>query len=58
MHNPTDRNDHTTAFVIPVVGRSLERDIAKNIHYDGSIHRSSRAMVGHSTIEQHPTPDR
>ena len=32
MHNPTDRIAHTTAFVTPVVGHWLEREIAQWTH--------------------------
>ena len=32
MHHPTDRITHTTAFVTPVVGHWLEREIAQWVH--------------------------
>ena len=32
MHHPTDRMIHTTAFVTPVVGHWLEREIAQWVH--------------------------
>ena len=32
MHHPTDRVTHTTAFVTPVVGHWLEREIAQWVH--------------------------
>ena len=32
MHHPTDRITHTTAFVVPVVGHWLEREIAQWVH--------------------------
>ena len=35
MHHPTDRITHTTAFVTPVVGHWLEREIAQWAHYMG-----------------------
>ena len=39
MHNPTDRITHTTAFVTPVVGHWLEREIAQWVHHEWSIRR-------------------
>ena len=38
MHHPIDRIAHTTAFVTPVVEHWLEREIARRVHYEGSIH--------------------
>ena len=35
MHHPTDRITHTTAFVTPVVGHWLEREIAQWVHHEG-----------------------
>ena len=37
MHHPTDRIAHTTAFVTPVVGHWLEREIAQWFHHEGLI---------------------
>ena len=37
MHHPTDRIAHTMAFVTPVVGHWVERDIAQWVHHEGSI---------------------
>ena len=37
MHHPTDRITHTTAFVTPVVGHWLEREIAQWVHHEGFI---------------------
>ena len=37
MHHPTDRIEHTTAFVTPVVEHWLEREIAQWVHHEGSI---------------------
>ena len=33
MHHPTDMITHTTAFVTPVVGHWLEREIAQWVHH-------------------------
>ena len=35
MHHPTDRIEHTTAFVTPVVEHRLEREIAQWVHHEG-----------------------
>ena len=40
MHHPTDRIEHTTAFVTPVVEHWLEREIAQWVHpHEGSPRR-------------------
>ena len=39
MHHPTDRTEHTTAFVILVVEHWLKREITKWVHHEGSIRR-------------------
>ena len=39
MHHPTDMIADTTAFVTPVVGHWLEREIAQWVHHEGSIRR-------------------
>ena len=37
MHHPIDRIAHTTAFVTPVLGHWLEREIAQWVHHVGLI---------------------
>ena len=37
MHHPTDRIEHATAFVTPVVEHWLEREIAQWVYHEGSI---------------------
>ena len=39
MHHPTDRIEHTTAFVTQVVEHWLEREISQWVHHEGSIER-------------------
>ena len=39
MHHPTYMISHTTAFVTPVFGQWLEREIAQWVHHEGSIRR-------------------
>ena len=37
MHHPTDRIEHTMAFVTPVVEHWLEREVAQWVHHEGSV---------------------
>ena len=37
MHHPTDRIEHITAFVTPVVEHWLEREIAQWVHHEGTL---------------------
>ena len=62
MHHPTDRITHTTAFVTPVVGHWLEREIAQKgpprqidpmTHHtmsERSYHRSISRSISHVSI--------
>ena len=43
-NHPTDRIAHTTAFVTPVVGHWLEREIAQCVHHVGSIRRPTSEL--------------
>ena len=51
MHHPTDRITHTTAFVTPVVGHWLEREIAQWVH---PMKDRSDTMSERSTSELRP----
>ena len=37
MHHPTERINHITAFVTPVMEHRLEQEIAQWVHHEGSI---------------------
>ena len=56
MHHPTDRIAHTTAFVTPVVGHWLEREIAQWVHHEGSIRRPIVPWANVLTTELHLAP--
>ena len=56
MHHPTDRIAHTTAFVIPVMGHWLEREIAQWVHHEGSIRRPIAPWTNAHTMELHLVP--
>ena len=53
MHHPTDRITHITAFVTPVMGHWLEREIVQWVHYEGSIRRSIAPWANALTTELH-----
>ena len=38
MYHPTDKITHTTAFITPVVGHWLEREIAQWVHVCGFLY--------------------
>ena len=53
MHHPTDRIAHSTAFVTPVVGHWLEREIAQGVDHEGSIRRPIAPWADALTTELH-----
>ena len=53
MHHPTDRIAHSTAFVTPVVGHWLEREIAQGVDHEGSIRRPIAPRADALTTELH-----
>ena len=50
MHYPIVKIAHTTAFVTPVVGHWLVREIAQSVHNEGSIRRSERTFLPRNYI--------
>ena len=47
---------HTTAFVTPVMGHWLEREIAQWVHHEGSIQRPIAQSANTLTTELHLAP--
>ena len=58
MHHPTDRIEHTTAFVTPVMEHWLEREIAHWVHHEGSIRRPIAPWANALTTELHLAPNK
>ena len=62
MHHPTDRITHTTAFVTPVMGHWLEREIAQWVHpmkdqSDDPSHHERMSYHGASSRSLHVCDD-
>ena len=53
---PIDRITHTTAFVTPVMGHWLEREIAQWFHHEGSILRPITPWANALTTKLHLAP--
>ena len=53
MHHLIDRITHTMAFVTPVVGHWLEREIAQWVHHEGSIQWPIASGANALTTELH-----
>ena len=53
---PISRITHTTAFVTPVVGHWLKREIAQWVHHEGSIQRPIAPRANALTTELHLAP--